>query len=220
METKLVWITPDADQQIAYMARVSNPKAAPGDPADKLINYLILHKHWSPFEMACACVEINTTRDIAHQILRHRSFHFQEFSQRYSEAPEELVYSDARLQDTKNRQNSIKLNPDIPEHLAIGGYWDEIQEEQWEHTWQRYQEALKLGIAKELARKLLPEGLTRTKMFMNGTIRDWLHYLAVRTGNETQLEHRNVAKSIENILAGVCPQVFAAARSAGLLATD
>jgi thymidylate synthase (FAD) len=194
------------------MARVSNPKANPDDPVEKLIAYLISHKHWSPFEMANACVEIVTTRDIARQILRHRSFHFQEFSQRYSVVPEEPLFSDARLQDTKNRQNSI-----ITHDEEISQNWAHWQNTVWDFCWMGYQTCLKLGIAKELARKLLPEGLTQTRMYMNGTIRDWLHYLAIRTGPETQYEHRIIAQAIQEQLEGHCPIVFAAARQAGLL---
>jgi thymidylate synthase (FAD) len=208
----LQWITPDADQRIGYMARVSNPTALPDDPADKLIAYLIKHKHWSPFEMANACVEIITTRDIARQILRHRSFHFQEFSQRYSEAPEEPIFSEARLQDKKNRQNSIKVED---EELRLA--WHLLQEASWSNDYDRYKEALKLGVAKELARKLLPEGLTITKMYMNGTIRDWIHYLSIRTAVETQREHREVANQVLAVLEGACPVVFQAARQAGII---
>lgn len=194
------------------MARVSNPSAQPSDPFEKLIAYLISHKHWSPFEMANACVEINTTRDIARQILRHRSFHFQEFSQRYSVVPEEPVFSDARLQDTKNRQNSLDT-----EDREIIQEWSVLQDFVWNTCWLAYQAALKLGIAKELARKLLPEGLTRTKMFMNGTIRDWLHYIAIRTGPETQYEHRVIALGVQAALEEHCPVVFEAARQVGLI---
>lgn len=213
MAAELVWITPDADKLIGYMARVSNPKATPDDPADKLISYLINHKHWSPFEMAGACVEINTTRDIARQIIRHRSFHIQEFSQRYSVAEEEAVFAEARLQDIKNRQNSLE-NTD-PE---IDWYWDKYQKLTWAQAYSSYKDALKLGIAKELARKLLPEGLTRTRMYMNGTIRDWIHYLSIRLGPETQLEHRHVAREVLDCLEAQCPVVFQAARQAGIIA--
>lgn len=196
---------------IWYMARVSNPSAKLTDPGEKLIKYLIDHKHWSPFEMACACVEIETTRDIARQILRHRSFHFQEFSQRYSEAPEDPLFAGTRLQDTKNRQNSIMI-----EDKALHAEWLGLQEHVWTLCWIAYQAALKLGIAKELARKLLPEGLTRTKMYMQGTIRDWLFYLSIRTGVETQYEHRVIARDIRAILEQCCPIVFQAASEAGL----
>jgi thymidylate synthase (FAD) len=194
------------------MARVSNPSATPDDPIEKLIAYLINHKHWSPFEMANACVEIVTTRDIARQILRHRSFHFQEFSQRYSVAPEEPIFAGARLQDTKNRQNSV-----ITHDNEINKEWVKWQNHVWDFCWAGYKACLALGIAKELARKLLPEGLTQTRMYMNGTIRDWLHYLAIRTGPETQYEHRLVAIDVEKALNEHCPVVFEAARQAGLI---
>lgn len=213
MTAELVWITPDADKLIGYMARVSNPKATPDDPAEKLIAYLINHKHWSPMEMAGACVEINTTRDIARQILRHRSFHFQEFSQRYSVADEKPLYANTRLQDAKNRQNSIHTDD---EYLAEE--WFSLQEKVWDVCWFAYKTALRLGIAKELARKLLPEGLTRTRMYMHGTIRDWIHYLAIRLGPETQLEHRQIAQQVLAVLEESCPLVFSAARQAGVIA--
>ncbi len=208
---KLVWQTPDIDNMIGYMARVSNPSATPEDPSEKLIGYLIKHKHWSPFEMANVCVEINTTRDIARQILRH-DFHFQEFSQRYSEAPEVPLFAVPRLQDKKNRQNSIHT-----EDKKIHSGWDSIQKAVWSFCWTAYKGALAIGIAKEVARKLLPEGLTQTKMYMNGTLRDWIHYLGVRTSVETQLEHRQVANEILAVLEGTCPVVFQAARQAGII---
>lgn len=211
MDVKLVWITPDTDNRIAWMARVSNPNAVESDPSEKLIAYLLKHKHYSPFEMANLCVEINTTRDIARQILRHRSFHFQEFSQRYAVVAEEPKYSEVRLQDTKNRQNSI-----VTDDLFLTKRWADIQNQVWDYCWFFYQAALKLGVAKELARKLLPEGLTRTRMFMNGTIRDWLHYISTRTGPETQYEHRVIAKEIQGLLELSCPIVSKAARQAGL----
>lgn len=213
MKTNLIWITPDADRLVAYMARVSNPNAAVDDPSEKLIKYLIDHKHWSPFQMASMCVEIHTTRDIARQILRHRSFHFQEFSQRYAVVDEEPELSpEARLQDPKNRQNSIPVDDDIK-----NGYWVDLQNKVWDFCWIAYKAALSVGIAKELARKLLPEGLTKTHMYMQGTIRDWLHYVAIRTGPETQREHRDIAFLIENFLASECPDTYKAACQAGLL---
>lgn len=213
MDVKLVWITPEADKTIAYLARVSNPKATPDDPADKLIAYLIKHKHWSPFEMANACVEIETTRDISRQIIRHRSLHFQELSQRYTEAPEDPEFSDARLQDHKNRQNSIPTDDKV-----VNSGWSALQSTVWNCCWVSYQGALKLGVAKELARKLLPEGLTKTRMYANGTIRDWLHYISVRTDPTTQLEHRLVAQRILQALEEQCPSIINAARQAGVIA--
>lgn len=212
MKTKLRWITPNADGEVGYIARVSNPNAKPDDPVTKLIHYLLHHKHFSPFEMACMCVEIETTRDIARQILRHRAFHFQEFSQRYSEVAETPEFVDqTRLQDVKNRQNSIPT-----EDVMINDAWAWWQNRVWDFCWVAYQACLKMGIAKELARKLLPEGLTRTRMFMQGTLRDWLHYIDVRTGPETQKEHRDVALTISQILLENSPQIWWAARDSGL----
>lgn len=195
------------------MARVSNPNAKPGDPAVKLIHYLLDHKHVSPFEMACMCVEIETTRDIARQILRHRSFHFQEFSQRYSEAPEEPEYVETpRTQDFKNRQNSIlSFDPKLTKQ------WMDLQGVIWSTCWTAYQAALAIGVAKELARKLLPEGLVRTRMYMQGTLRDWIHYIGIRQGPETQLEHRQIAYAIGLLFEENCPDVASAAIAANII---
>lgn len=212
MSAKLIWTTPDADKLIAYMARVSNPNATVDDPSEKLIKYLINHKHWSPFQMANVCMEIETTRDIARQLLRHKSLNFQEFSQRYSEAPEEPIFTQARLQDTKNRQNSF-----FTTDKKILSDWSAIQDGVWTACWYAYKAALTLGIAKEVARKLLPEGLTRTKLYVNGTVRDWLHYISVRTDNDTQLEHRQLAREIQDVLEHVCPVTLQAAKEAGLV---
>jgi len=194
------------------MARVSNPTAKPEDPATKLIAYLLGHKHWSPFEMACMCVEIYTTRDIARQVLRHRSFHFQEFSQRYSVVDEDPEFADARMQDHKNRQNSIPVEDEY-----ISKEWAALQNWVWDVCWFAYQSALRLGIAKELSRKLLPEGLTRTRMYMQGTIRDWLHYVSIRAGTETQKEHREVANAILELMWDHAPITTQAATQAGVL---
>lgn len=213
LKVNLNWITPKADANLAYMARVSNPKAAMDDPSEKLIKYLIDHKHWSPFEMACMCVEIETTRDIARQILRHRSFHFQEFSQRYSEVDEKPELSPhPRSQDPKNRQNSIFVDDEIME-----AFWQDIQHEIWDYTHAGYKNAMSVGIAKELARKLLPEGLTRTRMYMQGTLRDWLHYVGIRQGPETQLEHRQIAYGVGYILEHECPALASAAIEANIM---
>lgn len=207
MKVELQWITPDAEDRVAYMARVSNPNAELGDPHTKLIKYLIDHKHWSPFEMVCACVSIETTRDIARQILRHRAFHFQEFSQRYAVADEEPEFAEARVQDPKNRQNSFTL-----EHGDLREYaWANIQQSVWDRAYKDYKAALGNGIAKEIARKILPEGLTRSRLYMQGTLRDWIHYLQIRTGPETQKEHREVAESIFYLLKGECPIIMEAA---------
>lgn len=211
MKVNLKWITPDADKMIAHMARVSNPNATEDDPADKLIAYLIKHKHWSPFEMAGMCVEIETTRDIARQILRHRSFHFQEFSQRYSVIEGEPEISQiARLQDPRNRQNSLTSNDP-----KLSKDWVAIQEASWLGAYEEYEYALSMGIAKELARKLLPEGLAKTRMYMHGTIRDWIHYVSIRTGPETQREHQEIAFLIEALFASECPSIYSAIISEG-----
>lgn len=219
MNSKLVWITPDAEKLITYMARVSNPNAKPDDPAKKLIFYLMDHKHWSPFEMASACVEINTTRDIARQILRHRSFHFQEFSQRYAKIDYNPILREVRMQDPKNRQNSI--NPkdclSLDDEDSVNFMWKKSQYSVYDQSIAHYNQALDCGIAKEVARALLPEGLTPTKMYMQGTIRDWLHYISIRTGVETQYEHRVIAEEIRAILEQACPQIFEAARQNGLI---
>lgn len=186
------------------MARVSNRDAHPDDPHEKLINYLILNKHWSPLEMANVCVRIDTTRDIARQLLRHRSLHFQEFSQRYAEVMQkDPVLSDARLQDHKNRQNSIPSDD-----IMLNDNWVYWQNRVWDICWTGYKACLKLGIAKELARKLLPEGLTETSLYVNGTVRDWFHYLAVRTDPSTQLEHREMAEAILAVCLEQGPATF------------
>lgn len=200
----LVWITPEAGKVISYCARVSNPKNQENyDTAPKLLKYLKDNRHWSPFEMASACFEIITTRDIARQILRHRSFSFQEFSQRYSEVAEEPIYREARLQDLTNRQNSIRT-----ESCKLGVEWAIRQREVWETAVSNYREALDKGIAKEVARALLPEGLTPSKMYMSGTMRSWLHYLDVRIGNGTQWEHQEIALQIREVLRDQVPEIF------------
>lgn len=190
METKLLWITPNAEQMIVDTARVSNA-ANQGKDGTKLLSYLIRNRHWSPFEMASACFEINTTRDIARQILRHRSFSFQEFSQRYAEVSDVGVPIDARRQDLENRQNSIDS---YSEHDKAE--WGQASDDVWKFCKGMYDAAIADGMAKEVARKFLPEGLTPSKMYMSGTIRSWIHYLDVRCGNGTQKEHSDVAWSI------------------------
>lgn len=205
-QVSLVWTTPDAENLVARMARVSNP-ANQDNPATapKLLKYLIKNKHWSPFEMVNVCMEIETTRDIARQILRHRSFSFQEFSQRYAVSEGFVQDSQARLQDTKNRQNSL--------------YSDDISLQNWFEGAQRrliteakflYSSALDKGIAKECARVFLPEGLTMSKMYMQGTLRSWLHYVDIRTDVATQKEHRDVALQCAKILEEHFPSVMEA----------
>lgn len=208
---KLIHSTPDGDALVAYMARVSNPENQDNPQSAGLIKYLIKHHHWSPFEMVGACVEINTTRDIARQILRHRSFHFQEFSQRYADASllGDMVERECRLQDTKNRQNSISIGWAEDDHVLMNA-WDKEQEHVWDTAIAGYKWALSQGIAKEQARALLPEGLTPSRMYMHGTLRDWIHYIEVRTDPSTQKEHRLIAEEIKQVLSDVYPQVFAA----------
>ena len=187
---------------IAFCARVSNPKNQNNKAtADKLIKFLIDHKHWSPLEMVSACCEIVTTRDIARQILRHRSFSFQEFSQRYSEA-QDFEFSEARLQDTKNRQNSLEVEDD-----ELQEWWRSAQQYISQISTDFYQQALDRGIAKEVARKVLPEGLTVSRMYMQGTLRSWVHYLQLRMGKETQKEHREVAFAIAECIVKVFPLI-------------
>tara|TARA_Y100001973_G_C5207722_1_gene342865 strand:+ start:57 stop:707 length:651 start_codon:yes stop_codon:yes gene_type:complete len=197
--------TPDENIQdhIAFAARVSNPSNQDNkETSAKLIKYLIKHKHWSPLEMVSACLEIETTRDIARQILRHRSFSFQEFSQRYADPTQDLefVTREARLQDAKNRQNSIEI--DDPKLQAD---WDTLQDMVIEDAQAAYQWAISKGIAKEQARAVLPEGLTLSRMYMNGTLRSWVHYIELRTSNGTQKEHIEVAEACAEEITKIFP---------------
>ena len=191
---------------IAYCARVSNPDNQNNkDTSEKLIKYLIKHKHWSPLEMVSACLEIETTRDIARQILRHRSFSFQEFSQRYANPKDQgdmFEYSEARLQDTKNRQNSVEV-----QNVELHHQWIDAQEEVATLAKQKYDWAIENGIAKELARKVLPEGNTVSRMYMNGTLRSWVHYIELRSANGTQKEHMNVAQACAVEIAKIFPLI-------------
>jgi thymidylate synthase (FAD) len=202
-KVELVWATPDGEALLGMMARVSNPKATKEDSASKLIKYLIKHRHWSPFEMVSVCMEIHTTRDIARQILRHRSFSFQEFSQRYAVADLGVSYKEARLQDTKNRQNSIDT-----EEAVLVSTWKLKQQRIIESSTEVYKWALANGIAKEQARAVLPEGLTMSKMYMSGTLRSWMHYVDIRCGVETQKEHRIIAEQCKAILTREFPNTF------------
>ena len=200
----LVWATPNAEQVIAYCARVSNPANQNNEQtAPKLLKYLQEHKHWSPFEMASVCLEINTTRDIARQILRHRSFSFQEFSQRYAEVQGFAEPEEPRLQDHKNRQNSLETDDEY-----LNQWWKMMQVRMGHEADMLYKMALDKGIAKEVARKLLPEGLTMSRMYMSGTVRSWMHYLDVRSGPDTQKEHRDVADKCRNELKLVLPSII------------
>ena len=200
---KLIWITPDAEQQIEYCARVSNPKGQDKiDTTGKLLRYLVKHKHWSPFEMASACVEITTTRDISAQILRHRSFSFQEFSQRYAEISAVPVIPELRRQDHTNRQNSI----DDLDYLRQDLYSSKIQH-LFDESYRLYNKLLEEGVAKECARKILPIN-SPTRLYMSGTIRSWIHYLSVRRGPETQFEHRLIANEIYQTLNKEMPNLW------------
>ena len=191
----------DVQDLIAYSARVSNPtNQANHETSERLLNYLAKHKHWSPFEMASACLEITTTRDIARQILRHRSFSFQEFSQRYAEQAEFSNFRDARMQDHKNRQNSIETNDG-----DLKFEWLKQQSEVALAVRNAYAWALENGIAKEQARAVLPEGITESKMYMNGTLRSWMHYIELRSGVETQKEHREIAIECGKVLQKIFP---------------
>jgi len=198
----------DAQELIAFCARVSNPSNQFNtDTSEKLIRYLTKHAHWSPLEMVSACMEIETTRDIARQILRHRSFSFQEFSQRYADPTKDLdfVIRDARLQDTKNRQNSIELDMSNDEHRYIAAGWENIQRELIQKSKEAYAWAIAKGIAKEQARAVLPEGNTVSRMYMNGTIRSWIHYIQLRAANGTQKEHMDIARECAKVIAEVFP---------------
>jgi len=188
---------------IAYCARVSNPSNQFNmETSEKLIKYLIKHAHWSPLEMVSACMEITTTRDIARQILRHRSFSFQEFSQRYADPTQDLdfVIREARLQDQKNRQNSIET-----EDAELQAWWDAEQKFIIENVKRIYSQAIEKGIAKEQARAILPEGNTVSRMYMNGTLRSWIHFIELRSGNGTQKEHREVALEIAKCISEIFP---------------
>ena len=192
---------------IAYCARVSNPaNQANTKTTPKLLQYLIDYKHWSPFEMASATIEIETTRDIARQLLRHRSFSFQEFSQRYADVNglgDAFVIREARMQDTKNRQNSIPCDD-----LSTQVWWDAQQKFIIEHVQRIYDEALEKGIAKEQARAILPEGNTKSRLYVNGTIRSWIHYCELRASNGTQQEHMDLAKTVAQAISKIYPSML------------
>jgi len=200
----------DAQELIAYCARVSNPaNQFNTETSEKLIRYLIKHQHWSPLEMVSACIEIKTTRDIARQILRHRSFSFQEFSQRYADPTAELdeafVLREARFQDTKNRQNSVELDMSDEAQKQLAYEWERAQKRVLFAVKQEYQWAIKNGIAKEQARAVLPEGLTVSRLYMNGTLRSWIHFIELRSANGTQKEHQEVAIACANVIAKIFP---------------
>ena len=194
---------------VAYCARVSNPANQMNSAtSEKLVKYLIKHAHWSPLEMVNVCMEIDTTRDIAHQIVRHRSFAFQEFSQRYAEPGEMgevFVTSEARLQDNKNRQNSIELDLGADGNAELVARWEELQQDVCFTAGKAYDWAINAGIAKEVARKVLPEGLTKTRLYMNGTLRSWVHYIELRGANGTQKEDMEIAWECAKVIADIFP---------------
>ena len=200
------WDGYDCQELIAYCARVSNPSNQMNkETSEKLIKYLIKHKHWSPLEMVNVCLEINTTRDIAHQIVRHRSFSFQEFSQRYAnpqDMEEAFTYREPRLQDTKNRQNSIEV-----QNTQLEMDWGRHQKKVLETAKEAYDWAIQAGIAKEQARVVLPEGLTKTRLYMNGTLWSWVHYIELRGENGTQKEHMEIAHECAKVISEVFPLV-------------
>jgi thymidylate synthase (FAD) len=216
MKVKLVSYTQGSDELfpdrhniedlVAFCARVSNPaNQFNNDTSEKLINYLVKHKHWSPFEMVNVCLEIETTRDIARQILRHRSFSFQEFSQRYADVDAldmKPQLREARLQDTKNRQNSIETSDELLQLL-----WKDRQLEVWNAAEKAYRWAVDNGIAKEVARSVLPEGLTLSRLYVNGTLRSWIHYIDVRSSVETQKEHREIAVECAKVIHKLFPPI-------------
>ena len=198
----------DAQELIAYCARVSNPGNQNNkETSDKLIKYLIKHKHWSPLEMVNACIEIETTRDIARQILRHRSLSFQEFSQRYADPTKDLTYEtkDARFQDTTNRQNSIDFDPTDEPQRRLNENFRMQQMKIWWAAKKTYEWAIENGIAKEQARAVLPEGMTVSRLYMNGTLRSWVHYIDLRSANGTQKEHQAIAVACAKEIATIFP---------------
>ena len=209
MNVKLISYTQGTDgknllEQVAFAARVSNPaNQNNNETSEKLVRYLIKNQHWSPLEMVNVCLEIETTRDIARQILRHRSFSFQEFSHRYADASQlGFELKECRLQDTKNRQNSIETN-----NLALQTWWENYQNEVIQKCGAAYQWALDNGIAKEQARAVLPEGMTGSRLYMNGTLRSWVHYIQLRSANGTQKEHRDVALACVEAIEPIFPMI-------------
>jgi thymidylate synthase (FAD) len=196
-------LIPDLQDLVAFCARVSNPSNQFNtETSERLIRYLIKHQHWSPLEMVSACLEITTTRDIARQILRHRSFSFQEFSQRYADPVKDLnfVHREARLQDTKNRQNSITTDDEI-----LHNHWQTKQQQVIDAARHAYDWAIRNGIAKEQARVVLPEGLMESRLYMNGTLRSWIHYIELRSANGTQQEHVEVARACAAAIVQIFP---------------
>jgi len=195
-------------EQIAYVARVSNPSNQNNDStAEKLVRYLIKNNHWSPLEMVSVCLEINTTRDIARQILRHRSFSFQEFSQRYAVASDEFIRKEARKQDEKNRQNSVEFDMKDDNERLLAYQWEMMQNRVMVEAKNVYDWALMKGIAKEQARAVLPEGMTASRLYMAGTMRSWVHYIHLRSANGTQKEHQKIAIECANVIEPIFPMI-------------
>jgi thymidylate synthase (FAD) len=214
MNVKLISYTQGADgknllEQVAFAARVSNPaNQNNNETSEKLVRYLIKNQHWSPLEMVSICLEIDTTRDIARQILRHRSFSFQEFSQRYADASQlGFEYKECRLQDTKNRQNSIEIDTQNEDDRFLVSEWDRRQEAVMSLAKENYQWAIEVGIAKEQARAVLPEGMTGSRLYMNGTLRSWVHYIQLRSANGTQKEHQDVALACADAIEPIFPMI-------------
>jgi thymidylate synthase (FAD) len=213
MKVKLINYSQSPDgknllEQVAYAARVSNPSNQDNsETAEKLVRYLIKHQHWSPLEMVSVCMEIETTRDIARQMLRHRSFSFQEFSQRYAVADLGWEYKEARLQDTKNRQNSVSLNMNEEQQRLLSYEWERAQKRVLFAVQKEYKWAIENGIAKEQARAVLPEGITVSRMYMNGTLRSWVHYISLRSANGTQKEHQEIALACADALEPIFPMI-------------
>ena len=198
----------DVQELIAFCARVSNPSNQFNtETSEKLIKYLVKHQHWSPLEMVSACLEVTTTRDIARQILRHRSFSFQEFSQRYADPTQDLFFvtREARLQDQKNRQNSVEIDMQDEQQKMLAIEWERAQKRILFAVEKEYKWAIANGIAKEQARAILPEGLTASRMYMNGTLRSWIHFIQVRSGNGTQKEHMEIAREVAKVIAEIFP---------------
>ena len=204
---KIVWATPEIDKVLGYITRVSNPANQANEKVDGLLRYCMTHGHVSPFEMANVCLELNTTRDIGRQVLRHRSFSFQEFSGRYQDMSllDKAEIRETRLQDTKNRQNSLETDD-----VALKDWWHKAQSDIQTICYEFYEDALDKGIAKEQARAILPEGLTNSRMYMNGTLRSWIFYLKQRLDPTTQKEHRVLAQQVLEELRKVAPITMSA----------
>ncbi|NCV08429.1 MAG: FAD-dependent thymidylate synthase [Actinobacteria bacterium] len=210
LETYDKQLIPNIQDLVAFCARVSNPtNQLNTETSDRLLQYLIRHRHWSPFEMVSACLEIESTRDIVRQILRHRSFSFQEFSQRYADPTKELSFTirDARLQDASNRQNSTELDFTDPDHRELAANWREKQQKVIRAASAAYEWAVSNGIAKEQARAVLPEGLTVSRLYIHGTIRSWIHYCELRSANGTQSEHQEIALACAKVISSIFPVI-------------